>query len=172
MEDDSSTNLELRQSSSSKQSSIRSAPKPQRKESSDSVRKNSDNSAKSSIKKGFQSTASIRSGLEAGQTTRNGKDYYDEARKTIENQNRDTFDTPVLESKPPNYLWLALFTTIFFNPLTGIVALVMAIQADNEYINGNSAKCRRLGKIVRVISIVSILLTIIIITIVSIVLNI
>jgi hypothetical protein len=44
----------------------------------------------------------------------------------VENQNRETFDTPVLESKPPNYLWLALFTTIFFNPLTGIIAMVMA----------------------------------------------
>lgn len=126
MEDDSSTNLELRQSSSSKQTSTRSAPKPQRQESSTSNRKNSDSSAKSSIKRGLPSTASVRSGLEAGQTTRNGKDYYDEARRAVENQNRETFDTPVLESKPSNYLWLALFTTIFFNPLTGIVAMVMA----------------------------------------------
>ncbi|XP_048763901.1 uncharacterized protein LOC125671943 [Ostrea edulis] len=172
MEDDSSTNLELRQSSSSKQTSTRSAPKPQRQESSTSNRKNSDSSAKSSIKRGLPSTASVRSGLEAGQTTRNGKDYYDEARRAVENQNRETFDTPVLESKPSNYLWLALFTTIFFNPLTGIVAMVMAIQADNEYIKGNSAKCKRLGKIVRVISIVSIALTIIIIAVVSIVFNI
>lgn len=69
---------------------------------------------------------SVRSGLEAGQTTQNGMDYYNEARRAIENQNRETFDTPVLESKPPNYLWLALFTTVFCNPLTGIVAMVMA----------------------------------------------
>lgn len=126
MEGDSSTNIELRQSSSSKQTAGRSVPKTQRQESSTSSRKNSDTSAKSSIKKGLPSTASVRSGLEAGQTTQNGKDYYNEARRAVENQNRETFDTPVLESKPPNYLWLALFTTVFCNPLTGIVAMVMA----------------------------------------------
>lgn len=126
MEGDSSTNIELRQSSSSKQTPGRSVPKTQRQESSTSSRKNSDTSAKSSIKKGLPSTASVRSGLEAGQTTQNGMDYYNEARRAVENQNRETFDTPVLESKPPNYLWLALFTTVFCNPLTGIVAMVMA----------------------------------------------
>lgn len=126
MEGDSSTNIELRQSSSSKQTPGRSVPKTQRQESSTSSRKDSDTSAKSSIKKGLPSTASVRSGLEAGQTTQNGMDYYNEARRAIENQNRETFDTPVLESKPPNYLWLALFTTVFCNPLTGIVAMVMA----------------------------------------------
>lgn len=46
------------------------------------------------------------------------------------------------------------------------------VQADNEYIRGNSAKCKRLGKIVRVISILSILLTLTIIVVVSIVFNI
>lgn len=126
MEDDSSTNLELRQSSSIKSAPTKSLPKTQRQESLTSSRKNSDSSAKNSIKRGLPSTASVRSGLEAGQTTHNGKDYYDEARKTVENQNRDMFDTPVLESKPSNYLWLALFTTIFCNPLTGIVAMVIA----------------------------------------------
>lgn len=126
MEGDSSTNIELQQSSSSKQTPGRSVPKTQRQESSTSSRKNSDTSAKSSIKKGLPSTASVRSGLEAGQTTQNGMDYYNEARRAVENQNRETFDTPVLESKPPNYLWLALFTTVFCNPLTGIVAMVMA----------------------------------------------
>lgn len=126
MEGDSSTNIELRQSSSSKQTPGRSVPKTQRQESSTSSRKDSDTSAKSSIKKGLPSTASVRSGLEAGQTTQNGMDYYNESRRAIENQNRETFDTPVLESKPPNYLWLALFTTVFCNPLTGIVAMVMA----------------------------------------------
>lgn len=47
-----------------------------------------------------------------------------------------------------------------------------SVQADNEYIRGNSAKCKRLGKIVRVISILSILLTLTIIVVVSIVFNI
>lgn len=41
-------------------------------------------------------------------------------------QNRDKFDTPVLESRPPSHMWLAICTTIFFNPLIGIIALVLA----------------------------------------------
>lgn len=52
------------------------------------------------------------------------------------------------------------------------IYLFFLVQADNEYIRGNSAKCKRLGKIVRVISILSILLTLTIIVVVSIVFNI
>ena len=47
---------------------------------------------------------------------------------SIDAMNRDTFDTPVLESRPPSYMWLAICTTIFFNPLTGIIAMVIACK--------------------------------------------
>lgn len=35
-------------------------------------------------------------------------------------------DLLLMESKPANYLWLALCTTIFFNPIFGIVALILS----------------------------------------------
>lgn len=35
-------------------------------------------------------------------------------------------DNLLLEAKPSNYLWLALCTTIFFNPVFGIVALILS----------------------------------------------
>lgn len=40
--------------------------------------------------------------------------------------NSEVYNIPVLETKPPNYMWLALCTTVFFNPLSGIIALVLA----------------------------------------------
>ncbi|KAK3091852.1 hypothetical protein FSP39_023175 [Pinctada imbricata] len=90
----------------------------------------------------------------------------------IESMNRDKFDTPVLESRPPSYLWLAICTTIFFNPLLGLIAIVVALQADNEYIKGNSPKARWLGQIVKILCILSIVITFLLVTILAIFLNI
>ncbi|KAL3876340.1 hypothetical protein ACJMK2_034201 [Sinanodonta woodiana] len=38
--------------------------------------------------------------------------------------NREKFDTPILETRPESYMWLAICTTLFFNPVLGIIALV------------------------------------------------
>ena len=38
-------------------------------------------------------------------------------------------DILLMESKPANYLWLALCTTIFFNPIFGIVALILSSKS-------------------------------------------
>ncbi|XP_067670709.1 uncharacterized protein [Haliotis asinina] len=84
-----------------------------------------------------------------------------------EDKSSDIYNIPVLETKPPNYMWLALCTTVFFNPLAGIIALVLAMQADGEYMRNNCERARRLGRVVKIICVVSIALTIFILIIVS-----
>ncbi|XP_046574070.1 uncharacterized protein LOC124282144 [Haliotis rubra] len=84
-----------------------------------------------------------------------------------EEKSSDIYNIPVLETKPPNYMWLALCTTVFFNPLAGIIALVLAMQADGEYMRNNCERARRLGRVVKIICVVSIAVTIFILIIVS-----
>ncbi|XP_046370054.1 uncharacterized protein LOC124144610 [Haliotis rufescens] len=81
--------------------------------------------------------------------------------------NSEVYNIPVLETKPPNYMWLALCTTVFFNPLSGIIALVLAMQADGEYMRNNCERARCLGRAVKIICVVSIAATILILIIVS-----
>ncbi|CAI9726217.1 XP_029639189.1uncharacterized protein LOC115214217 isoform X1 [Octopus vulgaris] len=61
-------------------------------------------------------------------------------------------DNLLLEAKPSNYLWLALCTTIFFNPVFGIVALILSMQSDTAFAKKRYQQAKRLGRAVKYVA--------------------
>ena len=70
------------------------------------------------------------------------------------------------DPKPPNFLVLAIFTTICCNLPLGIVAIILSVLSDNAYGDGDMEGARKKGKISMILSIIGILLTLIIIIII------